>query len=262
VRTDGHAAGGDEHVALEPALERGAMSHLVVGRGGERADDPARGLERGREHDAVRLVDLARPEGLARAAKLGARREHRDPRSRRARDLGQTGRGKSADLSGREHGSPRNNDVAHREVAAARAHVRAHVHAVRDVDLNLVGVVTLDNILDGDDGIGAVGHDAARRDLHRLAGGERAHGRPAGCDAVRDRQGSRRVDHAKREPVHRGARKRRQVDGGARVLGEHATGCRRDGHGLRRQRANVREHPRQRLLDREQSGHRRRILGP
>ena len=117
-------------------------------------------------------------------------------------------------------------------------------------------VVLLDNMLDRDDGIGALGDDAARRDSHRLAGLERPLGRPAGRDPEDDRQRPGRVRRADGEAVHRRARERRQVDARARVLGEHAARGLGERHRLGLERPDAREHQRERLLDREQ---RRRI---
>ncbi len=66
-------------------------------------------------------------------------------------------------------------------VAAARADVRARRHRAPQSRL----VVMFDNILDGDDGVGALRDDAAGRDPHRLARRERAPaGRPAAIRAT------------------------------------------------------------------------------
>ena len=119
-----------------------------------------------------------------------------------------------------------------------------------------------DNILDGHDGIGALRDDPAGGDRHRLAGLETAGCRPPGRDPAADRQRAGRIAGTKREPVHRGARKRRQVDGRARVLGQHPACCGVQRNTLGRQHLHVREHRAQGLVDREQGRHRRRILGP
>ena len=119
----------------------------------------------------------------------------------------------------------------------------------------------LDNILDGDDGIGTFGNDAARRDRHRLAGLERARRGQSCSDPSDDRQRAGRVGRANGEAVHRRARERRQVDRRTSILGEHASGGRAERHRLRRQAAGPRENRRERLFDREQARQGRRILG-
>ena len=70
-------------------------------------------------------------------------------------------------------------------------------------------VVTMDNILDGDDGIPSARDDAAGRDLDRLAGGELVRRRPAGGDTVDDAERAGEVRRAHGVAVHRGARDRR-----------------------------------------------------
>ena len=90
----------------------------------------------------------------------------------------------------------------------------------------------LDNVLDGDDGIRAVGDDAAGRDGHRLARAECARSRPPGGDVLDDGQRSGHVGDANDESVHRRARERRQVDDGADVLRRHAAGGTLDRHDL------------------------------
>src|SRR4029077_20781049 len=62
VRADGHAARGNEHVVLETLLDGAAMRGFVVRDGGQSGGDGTLGLELSSEHDAVRLVPLARPE--------------------------------------------------------------------------------------------------------------------------------------------------------------------------------------------------------
>ena len=117
-------------------------------------------------------------------------------------------------------------------------------HRLTSFDL----VVTMDNILEGDDGVGAVGDDTAGRDLHRLAGRERARRRTAGGDPLDDRQRPGQVRGANREAVHRRARKRRQVDDGARRLRRDAARRVPDGHVLGREHLRAGEHERLRLL--------------
>ena len=63
----------------------------------------------------------------------------------------------------------REDDVAGRDVAAARPNVRAAL----DRQATSTASSCSDNNLDRHDGVGALRHDAARRDRHRLAGLER-----------------------------------------------------------------------------------------
>ncbi len=67
VRADRDPARADEHVRLEAVLERPPMLLLVVGDRADALDLGTGGLERRRQHRRVRLVDLPRPERLARA---------------------------------------------------------------------------------------------------------------------------------------------------------------------------------------------------
>ena len=113
------------------------------------------------------------------------------------------------------------DDVARGEVAAAVA----DVVAVADGAGTTTARVALLDVLDRDDGVGALRDDAARRDRHRLARPRARVDRPAGGDRARRSGASPGASAgAQREAVHRRGRKRRQVDGRARVLGEHAAG--------------------------------------
>ena len=67
VRADRDAARRDEHVELEPLLERATVRVLVVGDRVEPRDLRAGGGQLGAEHRCVRLVDLARAEARSRA---------------------------------------------------------------------------------------------------------------------------------------------------------------------------------------------------
>jgi len=82
-------------------------------------------------------------------------------------------------------------------------------------------VLRLDNALDRNDRIGSGRNDRPGRDPHRLTRRER----PCPWDAARcarDRERPRRICGANGEAVHRRARKRRQIRGCQRRLGEHA----------------------------------------
>jgi len=195
-------------------------------------DVAARGGDRGREHRPVRLVDLAGGERFPRPRELGPRREHGDPRTACAVDLGHARRGKRPDGGGAEPHSGRDDDLARTQVAAAWANVRTRLRSL--VNDNVV--VMMDNILDGDDGIGARGDDAAGRDAHRLARTERPRRGSAGGDVFDDGKASRQVRCTHRESVHRRALERRQVDERASVFAEHAAGGLGDRHRLQRQR--------------------------
>jgi hypothetical protein len=112
-------------------------------------------------------------------------------------------------------------------------------------------VVTLDNILDGDDGVGTAGHDTTSGDRHRLAGAEVARRGLAGGDLADHRQRAGKVDATNGVPVHRGAPERRQVDDCAHGLRRDARERLPHGHVLGRQGMRAGEHERLRLLERE-----------
>jgi hypothetical protein len=113
-----------------------------------------------------------------------------------------------------------------------------------------------DNVLDGDDGVCSVRDDATGRDRHRFASGQRARRRHARRDARDDREPARRVRGTHREPIHRRARKRRQVDNRTRVLRQHTPEGPSDRDRLTVERLRPLEHARLRLGEREQLGHR------
>ena len=81
-----------------------------------------------------------------------------------------------------------------------------------------------DNILDGDDGIGALGNGAAGRDPHRLSALQGSRHRPAGSDPRHHGEPARRVGRPHGVAVHRRARERRQIDGRPGGLGQYAAG--------------------------------------
>jgi sortase A len=169
VRADRHAAGGHEQVVFEPACQRLAVGVLVVGDRREALDGSACRPELRLENQPVRLVDLARLERLARTAKLSSRGQHRGARHRSAHDLGHACRGERTELRGAERRSRRDDLVTRAQIAAARTHVRTRRDRLSDLD----AVFIIDNNLERDHGIRAVGDDTAGRDSHRLAGLER-----------------------------------------------------------------------------------------
>lgn len=255
VWPDRDAARGHEHVLLEPPRERLAMSILGIGRRREAFGASARRGELRHENQPVGFVDLARPKRLARPAKLGSRGEHGGPRLRSAEDFCHAGRGERSQLRGPEAETGLGHDLAGADVPATRANVCTGIERLADVDF----VVTFDNILERDDGIGSVRDRAAGRDRHRLAATQLTLGRTPGCDAPSHGQGSRGVRRADGETVHRRVCEGRQVDERNRLLRQHAARCPLERDALRRQRTDALENQALRLLDRQELGHDRRI---
>ena len=251
VRADRDAARRHEDVRLEPPRERCLVRRLVVGDAAEHLDVGAHLAEQRCEHQAVRLVDLAVAQRLPRPAKLGAGCDDRDTRSSRA-----PGR---RHARGRQRGQPRGRQdrpggkhgLTLDDVASARTHVVSRGDGLRHDD----GVALVGDVLDRDDRVRAIRDDAAGRDPHRLSGGERAGRRTTRRDAGDDGECPGRVGGAKSEAVHRRAREARQVDHGAGVLREDATGGGVDGHLLGRKWTSALEHPAERLVDGEKLGH-------
>ena len=220
------------------------MCRLVVGDNRQRIDVGTDGGERGREHKTVRLVDLTRRELVTGTCQLAACRQDRDAGATRARNLGHTGGRERSELHGPETHACFDDDVTRSHVTAARTNVRTRAHRLTSIDR----VVMLDNILDWDDGVGALGNDTARRDRHRLTRRECTPCRPAGRDPLDDGQRAWEIGRAYRKAVHRRARERRQVNKRTRGLRRDASGGRRPhGHRLRRARMRVGEHERLRL---------------
>jgi hypothetical protein len=109
----------------------------------------------------------------------------------------------------------------------------------------------LDNILDGDDGVGILGNDAAGRDRHRLARCERAPCGPPRGDLRHDGQRAGEVSSTNGEAVHRRAAERGQVDKRLRSLRRDAARGLLDRHSLTREHVRTGEHERLRLLQGE-----------
>jgi dolichol-phosphate mannosyltransferase len=232
------------------------VSILVVGHRLQPLDVRTRAGGRSCEEHRVRLVDLPRRELLAGPAELGARAEDREPGSPRARHLRRTGGGGRAEMSSGEDGARREHRVARAHVAADRAHIRALLYRLRELD----AVSSVDNKLDRHDRVRAVGHDAAGRDPHRLPRQELSVGGTAGGDPQSDIQRAGRVCGPHREAVHRGAPERRQIDLRAHIACEHPARRGRERHLLGRQRPHALEHEGERLLDRQQPAHRAHTL--
>ena len=247
VRTDRDAARRDENVRREAALERLPVCGLVVGDRRQRLDVGTGGGERGRQHETVRLVDLPGCElRSGRASSLPVARIA--TRGRRAHaTAARPAAARAPSCAGSKTDARVDDHVAASSVAAARTNVRADRNRFTSFDL----VVTMDNILEGEDGIGAVGDDTAGRDLHRLAGLERARRRAAGGDPLDHRERPGQVSGPNREAVHGGARERRQVDESARGLGRDAARRVPDSHLLGREHLRPGEHERLRLLESE-----------
>jgi hypothetical protein len=174
------------------------------------------------EQDSVRLVDLSRSQRLARRTQLAARYDDGGPRPPGNANLGDARGCKGGEVSRLQTCARFDDGLAGADVSSCRANIRSPLDGV--LDLNRV--VTIDNVLEGDDGIGSLGHHSTCGYAHRLSGFERTRRRRARGDPVNDRQPSRRVARAQRETVHRRAVERRQVDCRDRVIGEHSPeGC-------------------------------------
>ncbi|MDX6491165.1 MAG: hypothetical protein QOD43_1410, partial [Gaiellaceae bacterium] len=194
-------------------------------------------------------------ERLARPAKLGSRGQNGGARLRPAGDLRHTGRRKRTELSRTQLSPGLSDGFAGPNITTARANVRARRNSVSNLD----SVVMFDNILDGDDGIGPVRHHPARGDRHRLACPQLALRRPPGRDPRNDRQCARRIRRAQGEPIHRRARKRRQIDHRGGRFRKHAPGGCLDRNAFRRQRLHALENQALGFLNRQKLGHDRRI---
>ena len=98
----------------------------------------------------------------------------------------------------------------------------------------------LRRMLDGDDRIGALGHDRARRDLNRDTGGSALAGGRAGRRLSHDGKPSPGdgVVRTHGETVHRRARERRQIDRSDSWLCKHAARCTVDWDSLGRGRTD------------------------
>jgi glycosyltransferase involved in cell wall biosynthesis len=255
VRADRDATGGDEHVMFQAALERLAVCVLVVGDSRQALDGSARRTELGVEDQSVGLVDLAWRERLAGPAKLGSRCQYGGARDRSALHLGQARGSERPELSWTEPRTSSDDLVSGAQVAALRSQVLAWFDGFADLDF----VVTIDNILERDDGIGAFRDGAPGGDSHGLSRLQGLLRRPARRDSEDHGQHSGRVRRANGEPVHRAARKRRQVDHRAGRFGEHAARGSFERHRLRGQGHGSLEHEALGFIEGQELCHDRRI---
>ena len=161
--------------ASSAALERRSVRVLVVRRPSRAASTlGARGIEHGREHDPVRLVDLAR----RRAARPGARSSvpvmtiaTRGSRSRR--------RGRATPAGGERREPRRRERRARLDDAVARAGRRRRGGRMFAPGSTAAGICDRRRRVPSTRSIGTtasapVGHDAAGRDLDRLTGARAA----------------------------------------------------------------------------------------
>ena len=118
MRSDRDAAGGDDDIRLESPGEGLLERSLRVLRGREPLDNGACLLEHARQHDPVRLVDLAGLERLSGRPQLGAGDQDRDARCAVRGDRLDPAGGDRTDAGGGE-------DVPRREHLVARPHVAA-----------------------------------------------------------------------------------------------------------------------------------------
>src|SRR6185503_4921474 len=138
---------------------------------------------------------------------------------------------------GREHRAGLDNHLARPDVTAARPNVVPALDGAADLDL----VAMFDNILDRDDGIGAVWNDPTGCDSHRLPGLECRSCGISGRNPRLDAKPSRRLVTPDGVAVHRGAWERRQIDLRPGWLGENATGRAFERHVLGRKRLRTLE---------------------
>ena len=194
------------------------MGARIVGGDGKHVDVGARARQRSGDHAPIRLVDLTGLELLARVSELVTGGEDRDPWPSRTSDRCDAGGGKSADLHRAKHRAGLDDDGAGTHVAAARTDVLTGDGGLRDEQM----LAAILDHLDRDDCIrsrrdGPAGRDARSRTFRQWTGRCRT-----GGDAKRDRQLCGCFRGADGKAVHRGARKRWQVDGGASRFAKHS----------------------------------------
>jgi hypothetical protein len=227
------------------------MQTLVIGHGGQMFDVRTCRSEDRTEENAVRLVDLAGLERLARSTQLRARCEHRNARPPSTGEHVNSRGRESTDLRRTHSHSRRNHDVARSYVASARPHVVSFANSSRNLDF----VAVIDNTFDRNDGIGTVGNDTTGSDGHRLSRGKGTICRPTGRDSRDHGQAAGSIGSANGETVHRGAREGRQIHPRPSSFGGHASGSVRERDDLWLERRYPREDLRLRVLEREQVRH-------
>ena len=139
VRPDRDAARRDEDVRREPALRAppGAPTRRRRPTGSSSMSAPDGG-ERGREHEPVRLVDLAGRRAGRPTATSSLPVASSATRGRRAHaTVGDAGGRERTELRGPEPHAGRNDDVARRNVAATRTNMRATAALLRAISIVL-----------------------------------------------------------------------------------------------------------------------------
>ena len=206
------------------------------------------------EHDPVRLVDLARLERSPRRPQLGARDDDRD-----ARRAGATPT--RLDPAGGERAEPRRREQRARgedrrlprRTSPPRARMLSPLTTASAISTSSVAH---DDALDGDDRVGALRHDAARRDLDRLPGRERRARRDAPRPTGRrSRSVPGQIGRPDGVSVHRRARERRQVDERGDGLRQDPAGCATRAPPARSEAARRARERGQRLVDGQERGH-------
>ena len=168
---DRDTAGGYEHVRLETPCDRRRGAPALRRRRDASRSTCARDREQGRlEHGAVRLVDLTRPEALARGGRsslpvVRTATRGRRPRSRRRRPTA----ARAPSWAGPSR-SPASRTVSPARTSPPRGRTFA---PTTTSDGTSTSVAMIANTLDRDDRVGAFRDGTARRDRHRLTRPER-----------------------------------------------------------------------------------------
>jgi len=207
------------------------MSVLVVRDDRQQLHLRAHGSQDCRNHGAVRLVDLTVVEGLTGSPELASGRKNRHAWTDGASNFGDSGRGESADLRGAEPTARLGCNLAHPNVAAARADVLPGLRWLQDLD----SIATINQSLDGDDGISSVRHRSTGCDPGCGSGEKRFRRWAAGRDPKRDRQLARSLVGSHGKTVHGRARERWQVYSRQSRCPENASRRVRDRDRLRRE---------------------------
>ena len=135
VRPHRDATRGDDDVGLERAGERLLESLLRVLDHRQPLDDRARRLQGGREHDPVRLVDLARLERLAGRPQLGAGDNDRRRVGRLCAATPRSHRPRARRAAPPSAPHPAEQHIAGADVLARLPDVVSEGNGVRDLDL-------------------------------------------------------------------------------------------------------------------------------